>query len=768
MIGQAKWIGWAAGELGRRRTEPRTEEREEAVKAAALAGDDPTRRGSFLFRKTFFLEKLPTAASLAVAGLGFYQVTVNGTAPDPDRALAPVASDYDRRVKYDAYEVARLLREGENVIAAEVGPGWFTGNPKYWGWQQTWYGNPRLLAALELCSGGETRAVLTDETWKISAGCVTESCVYDGETQDLSLEPEGWRLPGFADAAWRAAALVEAPGGDLSRCAAPPVRITRVLEPVSVRRLSDTEYLFDFGENAAAIPRMTVAGNPGDTVTLRHAEFLAPDGAPDFRSENRALCTDRFTLGAASPALCMPRFTWHGYRYMTATLSDPAMEIRSAQSCVVHSDVATAGSFVCGDERLNELHETYRRTLLACLQGVPVDCPQRDERKGWLGDALVTAEACLYNFDMQALYEDWLEDLMAGRNPETHLIPFICPRFGDGETSIDWNLAYPHILTACYARYGDLSLLERHYETLRAHTEAYIALCEDGFLPPCWFGDWCCADYPPGAEKVAFAAGGEDHRQNPPFAATLFFCQTLRHAAEIARLTGHAADAARFEAQRDVCRKALTEKYYHPETGLFGSGGQFLQTYVLAEDILPEADRSAAFAALCEALAAAEYHPLVGIIGLWRLPEVLFRFGRPDLYYRVLTVEGYPGPLHMLSGGKTTLTETLDGGGSGCHAMFASPDASLYRFLGGIAVDRGAPTPVTVAPYCPAELSFVRCGLRIPEGEIRVCWQRENGGIRFEVEVPDGVPALLRLGAGNEKYTETLPAGGKRVLWTKA
>ena len=763
MFRNAKWIGAAAGETGFRAADHLTDEEKEARKERALSGKDPTRRGSLLLRRDFVLTGPVKTAALSIAGLGFYRVTVNGTAPDENRVCAPIVSDYERRVKYDDYDVSPLLRPGENCLCVELGSGWYTGNPKYWGWQQTWYGNPRLLAELTVRGddGSET-CIATDGSWKQVPGSVTESCVYDGETQDLSLAPEGWDRPGFCADLWENAVAVEAPGGLLTPCGAPPVRVTRVLAPVVQKRLSPTEYLFDFGENAAAIPCVTVRGRRGDTVTLRHAEYLDPDGTLDTRSENRALCTDTFLLADEQPAALSPRFTWHGYRYMTASLSSPEILLEKAESRVIHSDVAVTGSFVCGRENLNELHRTYVRTLLACLQGVPVDCPQRDERKAWLGDAYAASEACLYNFDMKALYADWLEDLRLCRHPAHGFVPYICPTFGDGDDSIDWSLAYPAILMECCERYGDLSLAARHYDALKAHTEYYISQAKDGMIPPCCFGDWCTPDRPDGQEPVAFRAGGEDHRQNPPFAATVFYAQTLRLAAKLADLTGHADDAATFRAKREEARRALLRRYFDPATGRFGSGGQFLQTMLLAEDLVEDKDRPAAVAALLREIEATDGHPYVGVLGLRRIYELLCGLGKPEIAYKMLTVEGYPGQLHMLSGGRTTLTEHLDFNGSGNHCMFASPDAFLYRLLGGITVNRLDPVPVTVAPFCPEDLPFVRCAQRLPEGEIFVEWRRENGAVTFAIRVPAGLPARLTLRAGAEAFDELLPEGGSR------
>lgn len=758
------WIGLENGKDGYGRFTPYDPSTESEMKRRALEEEDPTERGSLLFRKIFPIEGEVSEAKISIAGLGYYYLRINGVSPDPARMFSPLLSDYYKRVKYDVYDVSALLRPGENCIAVELGPGWYSGNPKWWGWQQAWYGNPRLLAKLEaVLSDGRRQVVQTDGSWRVSRGSVTFSCVYDGETQDLRLEPDGWDEPGFDDSEWKTAVATDAPTDNLTESKAPPVRAVRTLTPVSTRKLTDTLTLFDFGENGAAVPRITVRGKAGDEIAIRYSEFLSPDGTPDTRTLSKIRNEDVFILRGGAGEVCMPRFCWHGYRWLTVEVSSPDCGILSAESLCVHSDVATTGSFECSDERLNRLHAVYRRTVLACLQGVPVDCPQRHERKAWLGDAYAVDEACLYNFDMRDLYADWLEDIRIGRLPQTGQVQTICPTFGTVASSPDWSLAYPDILCECFKRYGDRSLLERHYPALKEHTEAYIAQCEDGFVPFGFYGDWFTPDMPEGMTKVSRRPGPEEHRQNPPYYGTLFYCQTLRLTALIAERLDFGEDARRFRDSLEISRRALVDRYYHRDTGVFGFGGQFPQIFVLAEDLLDEKDRPAAFAALLSMLEGSKYHPMVGIMGLRRLFGVLCRYGRQDVAWRVMTVEGYPGQLEMLTGDRTTLTEGLDGSGSGCHAMFASPDAFLYRCPGGITVDRTAPAQVTVSPYCPEDLSFVRCSQHIAEGEISVCWERRGSDVVFDISVPPGVRSKLELKVTDERYEEELSGGHRKV-----
>ncbi len=733
-------------------------------------------KGSILFRGEFNLNEKPQTATLAICGLGFYDVYINGKLADEKRVLAPVVSNYFKYAKYDVYDVASLLNEGRNVIAAEVCGGWFTANQKFWGWRQMFHGNPRLIAELKITEqSGNSVIVATDtENWKAKHGAVTESCVYDGEKLDLNLVQKGWSSIGFNDKDWANAIEAEAPTDTMIECIAPPIRIIDTADSVKSWKLSEKETVYDFGTNTSGLPKLWVKGEKGDTVTLNFSEYIFPDGTLDEAScqGGGADNTDIFTL-TGEDDICEPRFTWHGYRYCKVTLSNPEIKLDRIVKNIIHSDVDTIGEFECSDREINRLHEAYALTQINCLMGIPVDCNQRGERLGWMGDVAVTAQECVNNFDMKDFYRSYLDDIKKDRNPVNNTIGFIAPsthRYYDG-TSIDWNLAYPIILDECYKRYGDASLLNEHYETLKEHTKYYISHSSNGllnvFVPrlaggetaACWFGDWFTLDYPNGTEKVAFDVGTDDHRQNPPFLGSVFYAWLLELCEKIATDLGKAEDAKEYARLRTETVNALREKYYDSEKHIFGSGGQFLLTVALYLHIVPEADREAVFDNLLKELEKENYHSIMGIYGLRLLPDVLATFGRNDIWFKLLTATDYPSPLYMISKGQTTISEGLAGEGSGCHAMFATPDATLYRIFGGIQIDRRRDTAISIKPYCPKEWQFVRVSQKIAEGEVKSSWEREDDKIIFNFTIPENCKANVHLENGKKTVSDVYNAG---------
>ncbi len=729
-------------------------------------------KGSILFRRKFNLYKKPNSAVLSICGLGFYDVYINSKLADPKRVLTPIVSNYFKYVKYDVYDVTSLLDKGENVIAAEVCGGWFTAHKKFWGFRQMFHGNPRLIAELEI--DGKFVVSTDTENWKCSHSAVTESCVYDGEKVDLNLVQKGWNNIGFDDTGWINAIKAEAPTDTVIKCIAPPIRIIDTVAPIKSWKLSDRETVYDFGCNTSGMPKLWVKGRKGDTVTLNFSEYIFPDGALD---EASCQCggadnTDVFTL-TGEDDVCEPRFTWHGYRYCKVTLSNPEIKVSGVVKNVIHSDVEVTGTFECSDKEINRLHEAYVRTQLACLLGIPVDCNQRAERLGWLGDVAVTAQECINNFDMRTFYRSYLDDMKRDKSPSQKVIGFIAPsthRY-DNNTSIDWNMAYPIVLDEYYKHYGDKTLLIEHYETLKEHTAYYTSHRENGmlsvFVPrlsgdetaACWFGDWCTLDYPNGTEKVAFNVGTDDHRQNPPFLGSVFYVWLLELCEKIANDLGHEADANEYKSLRDEAIKALREKYYDSEKHIFGSGGQFLLTIALYLHIVPEADREAVFNNLLKELEKENYHSIMGIYGLRLLPEVLNGFGRNDIWFEILTALDFPSPLYMISKGQTTVSEELNGDGSGCHPMFASPDATLHRIFGGIRIDRREEVFITIKPYCPEEWQFARSSQKINEGEIKSAWERKNGKITFSFTVPENCKAKIQLENGKNSVSKIYTAG---------
>jgi alpha-L-rhamnosidase len=724
------WIGIRRGELNR--WLPDAEDIDEVN--LRNKGKVRVQQRSILLRKEFDVPKTVKTAKLKICGLGFYRLWINGK-PGGDRILAPVKSDYFKKALYDVYDVSPLLKNGKNVLAVELGNGWFCPQEKWWGWRMSWYGSPRLMLELDIgFTDRNSVCIGADESWKLREGAVLFNCLYDGETYNANEEPAGWTETGYDDAAWQHAVVVEAPTENLVENKTPPIRVTGILEPVKVLHLDAFRFVYDFGENWAARPEVTVKGKKGQKIVLNFAEYVNNDGSLNRRSNDDALVEDIYILSGAEKETWEPHFVWHGYRYMMITLSDSGISILEARSKKLHSDLTHTGQFYCSNEKLQRLHEIILRSQLSCLIGLPVDCPQRDERLPWMGDAHVTAETCIYNFDMREFYKNWLQDIRLGQHSRDgwyqHIAPW--PYFQQRmtffrETTADWSAALPVIADQCYRFYGDPSFITDNYDSIKR----YIMYCEnaiEGDFLFAGFGDWKSPDI----EKDGVVQ---------PYLGALFFHKNLLISAFFAEFLKKTEDARHFAETAGDLKKRLLEKYYDAASGIFGDGRQYSIAMAVYAGVIPDSEIPKTIDALVRAIDAAAGHLRGGIFGAKIIPEVLYTYGRPDAAYRVLTAEGYPGFFDLIADGRTTLPELWDGGGSGNHCMFGGVDSILYRMIGGLTVDRSRAVPVRIQPWCPPGMEEARCSFKLPEGTVSCEWRRFEKGVELAIEVPRGIEA---------------------------
>jgi alpha-L-rhamnosidase len=742
------WIGIRRGELNR--WLPDAEDIDEVNQRSQ--GKVRVQQRSLLFRKEFTIPRAFKKGVLRICGLGFYRLWINGK-PGSDRILMPVKSDYFKKVLYDVYDLTPLLREGANVCGVELGNGWFCPQEKWWGWRMSWYGSPRLMAELALTlAGGEQLVIAADETWNLREGPVLFNCLYDGETHDAAGEPPGWTETGYDASSWQPAALVEAPTENLVENKTPPIRVTGALEPVRSFRLDELRRVYDFGENWSARPELTVRGERGQKIVLNFAEYIHDDGTLDPRTNDDAAVEDTYLLRGGGRETWEPAFVWHGYRYMMVTLSDAGITVLEVKSKKLHSDVSSSGTFYCSDRRLQNLHEVILRTQLSCLMGIPIDCPQRDERLPWMGDAQVTAETCMYNFDMREFYRNWLQDIRLGQHSREgwyqHIAPW--PYFQQRmaffrETTADWSAALPMVADQAYRFYGDPSFVTENYDSLKTYLDYCERTLEGDFLFA-GFGDWKSPDV-------------ERDGEVPPYVGALFFHKNLRIAASFAELLGKAEDARHFTETAGALKKRLLEKYYDPASGIFGDGRQFSLAMALFSELIPEAAIPRVVDALVRAVDAAGGHLRGGIFGAKLIPEALHRYGRPDAAYRLLTAEGYPGFFDLVSQGRTTLPELWDGGGSGNHAMFGGVGVLLYRMIGGLSIDHSRKIPLRVWPWFPPGMKEARCSLNVPGGKVSCDWKRQGAEVELVLELPPETKAEFVFPAGEEKAPAVLGCG---------
>ena len=690
---------------------------------------------SVLLRKSITLSKPVSKALVHVCGLGLYELTINGKKVG-EKVLNPAKTNYSKTVLYDSYEVSALLKEGENVLGLMVGNGWFNPLPKRWNWRAPWFGEKRALLQMHVTDGeGASLMIGSDGSWKVADGPVRRNCIYDGETYDANMELEGWDKPGFDDSAWASAKTVRPPRGELFAQAMPAIERTEFLKPVSVTYLDGGEALVDFGQNFAGWIRVRLRAKKGDSVVFRHAEDIK-DGRLDITKNHDAEATDRYVAKGGGLELFEPRFTQHGFQYVEVSGLDYPLQAEDIEGVVVHSAVEPAGTLECGDERIGEIHAAVLRTQLNNLMGYPTDCPQRAERLGWLGDAHVTAEEAIHNFDMDRFYAKWLRDIR--RNQESNgNVPHIAPWPLTEGSAPSFSSGYHLIAWYHYLYYGDKSVLEDNFEAFKRHVDFLSSMADGHILPKDTYGDWLCEVH--GGKKFVSA-----------LSSTGFYYYMIEITAKTAKILGRTADTEKYEALAGRVRDAFNGHFLNKEGHCYEDGIQFANGFPLFLGLVPAEERAGVFANLVDDIVNKQGgHLTTGIFGLKYVMELLSREGRGDVAWLLATQDSHPSWLHMLRG-RTTLTEKWDvegTGWSGNHIMRGSVDSWFYKELGGIKVDEDAPgyERVNVKPFMPSGLPWARVTLKTVKGEFRSEWVKSQEGVELKVRIPVGVEALVHV-----------------------
>ncbi len=708
--------------------------------------DRPGERCAPLLRRKFTISASIASATLSISGLGYYEAWINGLRVG-DHVLDPAQTDYDQRVFYVAHDVTELVRAGTNAIGVMLGDGWYN-QDRLWNEQcQPVYGKPRLLAELHIAfTDGGKQVVGSDEDWVWSAGPITDANLYAGECYDARLEQSGWCAPDFNDSGWQAAVTVSAPGGRLERQEMPPIRRIEDVRPVTVDEVIPGQYVVDMGQNLAGWARIQVDGPAGTEIRMRFAEALGPDGNIDTASTGVFVAgieqIDRYICKGEGPETWEPRFTYHGFRYVEVIGWPDELTAADITGVVVHTDLPTAGSFHCSDERLNRLHTMALWTHRSNIHSIPEDCPAR-ERCGWLGDANMVAEYSIWNFQGRAFWEKYIDDIETTRTRHNGLPCNIAPgKRTCGQALPDWAAAFIMLPWYLYIYYGDVSVLKKHWEGMQRQVEHFGECADNWILEGISHGDW----YDPGGESPCT-------HTPPTLTATLWFHQCAEVMARTAPLLDKQQETARYESWRLQIRDAVIDRYYDRENGTFGS--QTADVMALQFRVVPDGDEDRVVASLVHDIRERDGHLNTGIMGVRYLFEVLTRHGHGELALAIMHKDSYPSFGNLIQRGATTLWEcwgeaghdATDGPRSLNHPMMGGFDNWFYNTLAGIQPDSRQPgfKHFFLKPHPIPGLDRVHVHHDCPQGRIVSEWACTNGCFEWTVEVPLGSTATATL-----------------------
>jgi len=698
---------------------------------------------SLLLRKSFKTSKKIKQALLHVSGLGLYELSLNGSRIG-ESLLSPAKTFYKKIVLYDTYDVSSSLQKGENAIGIMLGNGWFNPLPKWWSWRMQWFGSKRAIMQLHLLyMDGSEEVVNTDETWKVNDGPILSSCIYDGEIYDANQEIPGWDNTGFDDAAWSVASILPSPGGKMTAQVLPPIKETELIKPQKVTMLDDGNYVVDLGQNISGWLRIKVSGSKGTEILIKYAENLNKNGRIDPKSNNLASPIDTYIMSGKENEMYEPRFTYHGFRYVEISGAPNTLNSDEITGVVVHSAVEPVGSFACSNEDLNRIHAVTLWSQRANLMGLPTDCPQRDERLGWLGDAHVTAEEAIFNFDMALFYEKWLNDIQSTQRVQNGDIPYISPRpFTDGAGTPAWSSAYHLIVWYMYLYYGDKNILDDHYESMRNYVD-YLSTTADAYiLPSDNYGDW-------------LSANRDWKRGGPLSVSTGYYYYVTSIVAETARILEQDEDQVKYEELSEQIKDAYNKKFYNYDTQQYEEGSQFSNSYPLFLGIASDFLGKAALGGLVVDIMENKGHLNTGILGTKYMLEALSRENHSKMAYLMVTQPDYPGWINLIQG-RTTFSEHWNQTGSNNHVMFGSVDSWFYKVLAGISIDEEKPgfENVIIKPYIASGLDWVKAHVKMIRGEVGVEWQKEAKDLKLAIQVPVNSTATVYILANGPEHVE--------------
>ncbi len=746
------------------------------LRSHALSGYDPL--PAPMLRKEF---QVPagggaiTRATLYISALGVYDANLNG-ARIGDRTLAPEWTDYTKRAQYQAYDLTTSIKPGANCLAVTLGDGWYAGKLGLaqvvpGGPPRAIYGRqPRLLARLVIDrADGSTQDVITDATWKTSLdGPTRAGDLLDGDTYDARKEIPGWDKPGFNDGTWHSAQAFDPPKS-LRLVAQPnePVRVTRELTPIAITEPSPGAYVFDMGQNMVGWCRLTTRGHAGETVTLRHAEVLNPDGTIYTTNLRAAAQTDRYTFAADATATFEPRFTYHGFRYVEVTgLSEkPTPQMLTGRA--FNSDCPEVGTFECSDPMLNRLWQNILWTLRDNLIGVPTDCPQRDERCGWMGDILAFAPTACYAMDMGAFFTKWIPDTRDaqakdGRFADISPHPYDpdarfsgVPAWGDAGVFVPW---------CAYEFYGDTRILADQYDAAARWVE-YIRSKNPDLL---WinsrgndYGDWLNADT---LKLDNWPAKGAEVPKE--VFATLFFYRSTQIVSDMARVLNKNDDARKYADLAASIRDAFVKAYVKPDGSMHGDT-QAGYALALQFGLIPKESQEAATTRMVERFKPYNGQISTGFHSTLPLMNQLSLRGKNDEAYRLILNRKMPSWGYEIDHGATTIWERWDGYVEGrgfqnpgmnsfAHYAIGAVGEWMSGTMLGITPASSGFAEVTLAPRPGPGVTWARGSYRSIRGPIASAWETTKGGLKVTISVPPNVSAIVRLPASvPEKVTES-------------
>ncbi len=716
---------------------------------------------SVIMRKAHRLKGKVRKARLYVTGLGGYVFYVNGRKAGKD-LLTPGWTDYPKRIQYQVYDIGDLLTERENVFGAMLGNLWWSGGLGWKGGQKYSEGPMKLFAQVEIeYQDGSKEVIPTGPDWKWHPSPVLSNSLYHGVHYDARLEPEGWDKPGFDDSGWESVKTEDGVAAQLVAQQDAPIRVTRELKPVRVKKTPVNTWVFDFGQNMVGWARLKVKGKRGDKVTLKFAELLHKDGTVAQENLRSAKATDVYILKGGETEIWEPAFTYHGFRYVEIADFPGVPDKETLTGMVFHSDNPWIGSFECSEPLVNQIYKNITWGQRGNLMSVPTDCPQRDERLGWMGDAQIFSPTACYNMDMTKFFEKWMHDITDCQDPSGYVNDVNPAIVVSGPAKPGWGDAVSVIPWTTYRFTGDRRILEENYKGVKAwveymrshaHDNLYIWSNEDST----WFGygDWIAPVKSPAK----------------PISVSYYFYST-KLLSEMASVLGYKNDAREYGQLAEEIASAYQRAFFDDKTQNYEGGTQTANVLPLAFGITPDDLKETVARNIANDVIAKGVHPSTGFLGTGYILQMLSDHGYHELAWKMVRQTTYPSWGYMVKNGATTIWELWDSNkqppdkmNSRNHFALGCIGNWFFAYLAGIRPDVEHPgyKRSIIAPRPAEGLDWAKAAVETHYGRLSSSWKYDGGVFTLDVEIPANTTSIVRIPVrGTGKFS--IRANGKVI-----
>lgn len=693
------------------------------------------------FRHVFTCHKEVARARIYISGIGYNELRLNGHKVGKN-VLDPAKSDFSKRIYYTTHDVGDQLKS-DNVMLISIAPGW--------------YGMPKLRLFMEISyKDGTTQQISSNDIRKVTLGPIVRAGIIDGEEYDARKEnfkeldlPTDTIIKGLPNKSWGVAHIVESPGGKMVAQHQEPIQVVESFQAASIKEVKPGVYVIDVGQNMAGWASLRVKGARGTTVSMKFAETTYADGQVNQENLRTAEATDRYTLkGGGDDEQWEPSFTYHGFRYIQVEGFPYKPLISDFVIKKVRSAVAETGKFESSNKLLNDIWLMVKRTEASNLHSVPTDCPQRDERMGWLNDMTVRIEQAIYNFDMSRFYPKYLADVYDTQDEQGRIADTAPYKVG-GRPADPVSASYLLLALKSYDYYGNKEIIREYYPGLKAWVDYLKTRTKDGIVDYSYYGDWS----PPaefGVSGVGYGAVSKNTPGDLISTGFLYYCSKM--ISRMATVLGKSEDVKAYDQLSATTAAAFNHKFWDEKVGGYGSNNQSCNSFALFLGLAEKDKKQRVVKSLVQNVVDHDYHLTTGNICTKYLLEALTENGHVDVAYKIATQKTYPGWGFMLEKGATTLWERWEyetGGSmnSHNHPMMGSVGSWLYKYLLGIIPSEEYPgfERFIIKPYLPANLNSCKGEYESVKGKIKTAWKKENGKLVLDVTVPGNSTAEVHV-----------------------